>query len=239
MPPVYYLAPSGSRVGLTSVALGIVHALDERGVRVAFFKPIGQSQTHELDRSTHFIASKTSLQPPDPIPLPEAERWLSEKRSQELLERVLTDFQRISVDADVVIVEGLVETVDSAIEDQLNLQLVKTLNAEVILVGSLQDGRSEALEARLRLTAEHYGGLQRGRLIGCIVNRVANPEKAAPKALREQLAKAVALIGRQGLNLIGAVTENAELSAVRTLDIARQLDARVLNEGELSTRRGA
>ena len=162
MPPVYYLAPSGSSVGLTSVALGLVHALDERGIRVAFFKPIGQGHHGEPDRSTHFIACKTSLQPQAPIPLPEAERWLSEKRGQELLERVLTDFQRIAADADVVIVEGLVETVDSAIEDRLNLQLVKTLNAEVILVGSLQDGENAALEARLRLTAEHYGGLERG-----------------------------------------------------------------------------
>jgi phosphate acetyltransferase len=240
MPPVYYLAPSGSSVGLTSVALGLVHALDERGIRVAFFKPIGQGRVghpDEPDRSTHFIACKTSLQPQQPIPLPEAERWLSEKRGQELLERVLTDFQRIAADADVVIVEGLVETVDSAIEDRLNLQLVKTLNAEVILVGSLQDGQTAALEARLRLTAEHYGGLERGRVIGCIINRVPRQGDVASAGLRAQLAKKISLIGRQGLALVGAVTENPELGAVRTLDIARQLQARVLNQGELNTRR--
>lgn len=232
MPPVYYLAPSGSSVGLTSVALGIVHALDERGVRVAFFKPIGQGDTEPddgPDRSTHFIACKTSLQPQEPIPLSEAERWLAERRSQELLERVLTDFQRIAADADVVIVEGLVDTIESAIEDRLNLQLVKTLNAEVILVGSLQDGRCDALEARLRLTAEHYGGMERGRVIGAILNRV-------PRELVDS-ARQISLVGRNGLALVGVVTENPELGAVRTLDIARQLDARVLSEGELHTRR--
>jgi phosphate acetyltransferase len=237
MPPVYYLAPSGSSVGLTSIALGLVHALDERGTRVAFFKPIGQSRSDDPDRSTHFIANKTSLQPPGPIPLPEAERTLSEKRGQELLEQVLIDFQRVAEHADVVIVEGLVETVESAIEDQLNLQLVKTLNAEVILVGSLQDGPPDALEARLRLTAEHYGGLQRGRVIGCIINRVANPERLPNSALRQQLSAAVGLLGRQGLTLVGAVTENAELGAVRALDVARELGARVQSEGELHTRR--
>ncbi|HET8931847.1 MAG TPA: phosphate acetyltransferase [Polyangiales bacterium] len=237
MPPVYYLAPSGSSVGLTTIALGLVHALEERGIRVAFYKPIAQARVDDPDLSTHFIACKTSLQPPAPIPLQEAERTLSEKRGQELLEHVLSDFQQVSSAADVVIVEGLVETIESSIEDRLNLQLVKTLNAEVILVGALQDASSAALEARLRLTAEHYGGLQRGRVIGCIINRVPNPEQRSREALRQQLSAAIASIGRQGLTLLGAVTNNAELSAVRTLDVARQLHARVLNEGELKTRR--
>jgi phosphate acetyltransferase len=225
MPPVYYLAPSGSSVGLTTIALGLVHALEERGIRVAFFKPIAQTSVDAPDRSTHFIACKTSLQPPAPIPLQEAERTLSDKRGQELLERVLTDFQQVSAAADVVIVEGLVETIESSIEDQLNLQLVKTLNAEVILVGSLQDANSAALASRLRLTAEHYGGLQRGRVIGCIINR-------APSSEKQQLSAAV-----RGMELLGTVTNNPELRAVRTLDVARHLQARVLNEGELNTRR--
>ena len=43
MPHTLYLAPSGAKVGLTSIALGLVRALDNRGVRVAFCKPIGQS----------------------------------------------------------------------------------------------------------------------------------------------------------------------------------------------------
>ena len=39
MPHTLYLAPCGAKVGLTSVALGLVRALDNRGVRVAFCKP--------------------------------------------------------------------------------------------------------------------------------------------------------------------------------------------------------
>ena len=48
MPPVYYLAPSGSSVGLTTIALGLVHALEERGIRVAFYKPIAQAHVDAL-----------------------------------------------------------------------------------------------------------------------------------------------------------------------------------------------
>ena len=42
MPHTLYLVPSGPGAGLTSIALGLVRALDNRGIRVAFLKPIGQ-----------------------------------------------------------------------------------------------------------------------------------------------------------------------------------------------------
>ena len=71
MPHTLYLAPCGAKVGLTSVALGLVRALDNRGVRVAFCKPIGQptAQTTGPERSTHFVRATTSLRPALPISL--------------------------------------------------------------------------------------------------------------------------------------------------------------------------
>ena len=64
-PYTLFLAPSGSDVGLTTMTLGLVRALDVRGVRVAFCKPIGQSFHHDdgPERSTHFIRSTTQLTP--------------------------------------------------------------------------------------------------------------------------------------------------------------------------------
>jgi phosphate acetyltransferase len=42
MEHAFFLAPAGSGIGLTTVALGLLKALDQRGIRVAFFKPIAQ-----------------------------------------------------------------------------------------------------------------------------------------------------------------------------------------------------
>ena len=76
MPHLLYLVPSGGSVGLTSVALGVVRALDRRGIRVAFFKPIGQAVSRDRgpERSTYFVRRTSSLAPVNPIPLEEAER---------------------------------------------------------------------------------------------------------------------------------------------------------------------
>jgi phosphate acetyltransferase len=234
-----FLAPCGQRVGLTSVALGLVHALDKRGVRVAFFKPIGQPVAHDNgpERSTHFVSLTTSLRPVAPIPLEEAERLMIAKRTDELLERVVGDYRTSAGDADVVIVEGLVHTPDTPSGAELNHQLITTLSADVIVVGALGRGRVEDLDARLGLTVEQYGGLERGRVIGCIVNRVPNDGNASKQVLSQTLGSQLSLVGRQGLHLIGAIPENAELGAFRTVDVAHHLNAQVIHAGECNTRR--
>lgn len=239
MAHTFYLVPSGSRVGLTTVALGLVHALDKRGIRVGFFKPVGQPEARDTgpERSTHFIASTTALRPVTPIPLLEVERLIAEKRTDELLERVIRDFKTSVDGADVVIVEGLVHTPDSPGEEELNYRLIAALSAEVILVGAPREDEIEDFDARLRVTAGFYGGLERGRVIGCILNRLQSGAEPAPEALRRRLGSKIGLVGRHGFHLIGAIPQATELAAARTADVARVLGARVLCEGEMSSRR--
>jgi len=62
MKHAFFLAAAGTGVGLTTVALGLVSALDRRGVRVAFFKPIAQASEGDSgpERSTLFIRKTTT-----------------------------------------------------------------------------------------------------------------------------------------------------------------------------------
>jgi len=226
MPHLLYLVPSGGSVGLTSVALGVVRALDRRGIRVAFFKPIGQAVSRDRgpERSTYFVRRTSSLAPVNPIPLEEAERLIAAGRSDQLFERVLRGFHESAGDADVVIIEGLVDSQETAGEAELNRLLVNTLSAEVIVVGSLAEGSSGELEARLEWTASRFGGFGPGRVVGCIVNRVP---RDAPTLL----------LSRPEFNLLGAIPDNPELMAYRTIDLARYLNAKVIHEGEINQRR--
>ena len=230
-----YLTPSGHSVGLTSVALGLMHALDKRGARVAFYKPIGQRAANDRgpERSTHFVSLTTSLHPTIPIPIEEAERLMITRSRDELLDRVIRDFNASAQHADVVIVEGLVHRPDSADEVELNRELIRTLGADVIIVGALGTGRVEELESRMRLSIEQHGGT----IIGCIVNRVPNERNLSAPELRRTLAASLGWIERRGYHLLGAIPENPELGACRTIDVARHLGARILHEGELKTRR--
>jgi phosphate acetyltransferase len=247
MPHTLYLVPSGSGVGLTSLALGLVRALDNRGIRVAFFKPIGQpvGADHGPERSTHFIRRTSPLRPATPMSIEEASRLILLRRMDELLERVVRDFHASAGDADVVVVEGLVHTRDAAGEAELNRELVQTLSAEVILAGALGTTPLGEFESRLELAASPYGGFGSERVIGCIVNRVPVARDGGPGRLGRLGVGGDCgggdprwdLLSKPELNVIGVVPENPELMACRTIDIARHLEAEVIHEGEILTRR--
>src|SRR6266403_2327349 len=85
MKPVFFLAPAGRGQGLTTVALGLVVALDRRGVRVSFYKPISEEIGSESrrERSTHFLRATTTISPADPLPLAEATKLISDGRLDE------------------------------------------------------------------------------------------------------------------------------------------------------------
>ncbi len=256
MPHTLYLVPSGGGVGLTSLALGLVRALDNRGIRVAFFKPIGQPFGHDTgpERSTYFIRRLSPLVPATPITLEEAERLIVARRTDELLERVVRDFHVSAGNADVVVVEGLAELRDSPSASDLNLLLVQTLSAQVIMAGSLGRTPIAEFEARLELAANPYGGFGGDRVIGCLVNRVPVPSvHPVPSVQTIQSVQTISdgqprsalapdpgratLLSRPELNVIGAVPENPELTACRTIDIARHLEAETVHEGEIRSRR--
>ena len=171
MKHTFFLAPAGTGVGLTTVSLGLANALDRRGVRVAFFKPISQRTdgVSGLERSTHFIRSTTTLQPADPIPVAIATKMMSEGRLDELLGKVISAFHNSTATADVVVIEGLRFAQGDSRLGSLNQELVKTLNAEVILVASGADKAMDQLDDQIEYTAKAFSGIQ--KLLGVIVNR--------------------------------------------------------------------
>ncbi|HET9954917.1 MAG TPA: phosphate acetyltransferase [Polyangiaceae bacterium] len=243
MPHPIYLAPSGSQVGLTSVALGLVRSLDKRGMRVAFFKPIAQMERNQHERetgperSTYFIRKTTSLQPTDPIPLETAERLLLAHRTDELLERVLRDYHVSARDADVVVIEGLVHSPNLPFEVELNLELIQALGADVVLVASQGQNTTADLDSLLELSAEQYGGEHGTRLVGCIVNRVPRNDSNTPEDYLRETYQRSQFIHSGKIRLLGAIPNEPDLSACRTVDVARHLGAEVLFEGELTKRR--
>jgi phosphate acetyltransferase len=119
MKHTFFLAPAGVGVGLTTVCLGLVNALDRRGVRVAFFKPIAQGSEGDSgpERSTHFIRATTTLEPWDPIPLAIAIKVIAEQGMDQLMGSVIAAYDKSTVSGDLVVVEGLLhEGGDSYLE---------------------------------------------------------------------------------------------------------------------------
>jgi phosphate acetyltransferase len=237
MKHAFFLAPAGTGAGLTTVSLGLFNALDRHGVRVAFFKPISQRTDSPtgLERSTHFVRATTTLEPADPITVTRAIRMISEGQLDELLGRLIAAFENSTATADVVVIEGLRSGRGEPHPGGLNEELVKTLNAEVILVASAADKTAEQLDDQIEYSAKVFGGVE--KLLGVIINHYPVSDDGTLPDPADRIRSESRLLRQGKLHLIGAIPQNDGLTYPRTIDIQRHLKAEVLNAGEMEHRR--
>jgi phosphate acetyltransferase len=233
MKPVFFLAPAGRGHGLTTVALGLVTALDRRGVRVSFYKPISEDRGDEFqpERSTHFLRATTALEPPDPLSMAEATKLVSSGRLDELLGKVIGTFEKSSENADLAIIEGLLPSAEDPYRGSLNLELIKTLSAQVILVMGIVEGSVVDLDEQIEYAAKTYGGID--KIVGLIVNRC--PAERSDEVLNH--LRDSRLCRRGVCHLIGVIPYNESLIFCRAIDVQRHLKAAVIYAGEMESRR--
>ena len=95
----------------------------------------------------------------------------------------------------------------------------------------------EEFDERIEVAATQYGGLDSGTIIGAIINHVPDPEKLTLAGFGIRWPNRAACSTAESFHLVGAIPQNPELTACRTIDIARHLGADVLHDGEIQTRR--
>ena len=248
MPTNLFLAPTGLHSGLTSTGLGLVRALEHIGVRVGFFKPIAQKvrQDEPVDRSVLFVRAVSDLHTPDPLDLKYAQGLINHGQTEQLMEEIIGLYQQASRDVDVVIIEGLVPNAADTYTARLNINLARSLSAEVILVCSPGQRSAQELDEWLDFHARLFASPDDPDVVGCILNKVGEPPEnpdmdpsAGPPEQPEipDYGHRCRILNNGRLKLIAVIPWTPSLLAPRTLDVAKYLDARILNGGERERRR--
>ena len=243
MKHTFFLAASGAGSGLTSVALGVFRALDRRGIKVGFCKPISQEVIAEgdVDPSISLVTQTTGYEPADPIPFDVAERYVRNDNIDDLMERIVGIVGESSKDIDVLVVEGLLPTAEQSFPSLVNSAIVSALSADVIIVNAMDNPKEnptiEKLQEDIETAASLYGGWKDPNVIGCIINKVRIEEGKEVAEVRAEIQKECALFRDGTFQLIGCVPWNDTLPTARVSDVAKHLDAIVINEGEMETRR--
>ena len=235
---IFYVAPTHHGVGLTSVSLGLVRALDKLGCRVRFFKPIAQTSLgNGPEHSVEMVRATISQQTVDPINFRRVEDLLGANKRDVLMEEIVSNFDRVTTGADVVIVEGMVPTRDAPYLARMNADVAKTLNGKVILVSQFEkgEGPQETVE-QLHIAADMFGGLESSNVLGYVLNKL-NPECMDMLSHEESAFEPLPGLERTNTLPLGYVPWRSELSAVRTKDVADELKVEVLHAGEISNRR--
>jgi len=243
------VAPAGRQVGLTTACLGLVRALDRRGVRVAFAKPIA---ARGEDRVSTLVRLGAQLSPPASIPRAEADDLLAAGDDQTLMERVVALCAQAADGADVLVVAGMWPEPGMVHSSRVNALMLKALDAELVLVGSPRGETPEELASAMAIAARGLGALSDGAAVSCFLNRVGahasaaragesrsiwleageevEPDEAELQAYRSALEA-------ERLRPIAVVPSRSDLAAPRVKDLAQALGARVLRAGDQDRRR--
>ncbi|GEA62062.1 phosphate acetyltransferase [Vibrio comitans] len=245
------LVPISAGVGLTSVSMGIIRAMERKGVNVSFYKPIAQPRTggNQPDLTSTILESNNDIKIGTPMPMDETQSLIRNEQTDILLETIVERYNSIN-DSDVTLIEGLVPTRKHTFAHQINAEIAKTLGAEIVFVATPGTYNAAQLAERIEFVVSNYGGKKNKNISGVIVNKVNAPVDEAGRTrpdlseifdesdiAKQADVKAMEIINSSPVRVLGCVPWKVDLIATRAIDMAKHLNADIINEGEIDKRR--
>ncbi len=221
--PNFLLVPIGTKTGLTSISLGLLRALQRSGRRPVYYKPVSYKPTPAGDTEAAIVfANKLfHLNPPPPQPLSKVEELVGAGRDDDLIELMVSDFDRVTAaEHDVAIIEGVVPDSERGFLSNKNAQIAAALNANVILVAAAGNHSAEQVADQINLAAQEYANSHTD-VAGFIINRYHGNDS---KAFAAEVAAKV----RSDTPCMGVLPFAPEQSLRRMADIAGYLNAQVI-----------
>ena len=241
------LIPVGFGVGLTSVSLGLLHACQQKGIKVGHFKPISQPSRNKLAKKNSSTEAISLSQNSRCISLNYFEEKMADGKHDVVLEEIVANFNDFNQGQEVVIIEGLIPTTRQPYAGRINRDVAQALGADIVLVAAPGNDTAHEFEDRIEVSAGTYGGTKNKHLIGCIINKLNAPDQDEFGLLpREEEIntdfdispwKNLSIFKNRHFDLLGSVTWEMDLIAPRIMDIANYLDAKVINAGDMEHRR--
>ena len=225
------VAPVADHAAMARTCLGLLRALDRRGVKVSYVKPVAQPRADgRPDQSSQLVAAITALRPPEPVTTAQLEELLGEGELDVVLEKIVAAWKPVYGGSNVVVIQGLSSGPARLYASSLNEALARALDADVVLAGSWPaDGDAEELAEQFAIAASGYMAGEQARVVGCVIHGLPAADAAAAAGLRAELA-------RRQLAVAAEVPYRPELTWPRIRDLVRHLHPQILHEGDMSRR---
>lgn len=223
-----FLSSIYQNAGKTSISLGLYKILQERKVKTAFMKPIGQQYVHvgdlDIDKDSYLIAevfhTKKKFQEMSPVTIGRGytEKYIFNPHKEKLQEAILKAFNSLKRGKEAMIIEGTGHAGVGSVIDFSNADVAKLLGAKAIIISEGGIGKSID-EVVLNKALFDLKGVE---VIGVIVNKVM-PEKyeKVERALRQGLLN-------KGIKLLGVIPLDPLLSTPTVEQVRNALNLKLL-----------
>ncbi len=232
-----FLSSISQNAGKTSISLGLYKILQERKIKTAFMKPIGQEYVHvgeiNIDKDSYLIGevfhTKKRFKEMSPVTIGRGytEKYIFNPHKDKIEEKIVKAHKDLIKGKEALIVEGTGHAGVGAVIDFSNADVARLLGAKVIIIGEGGIGKSID-EIVLNKALFDLRGVE---VIGVIVNKVM-PEKyeKVEPALRRGLEN-------KGIRLLGVLPLDPLLSVPTVGQIKDRLGLKLLCGEEGAGRR--
>jgi phosphate acetyltransferase len=226
-----YLAATGQNRGKTTVALGLMAALLDRGLEAGFIKPVGQryANVDGQPADEDAILMRSALGLPDaladmsPVHIPRGftRAYIRGEVTPDLPARISSAHARVAEGRQAVLIEGTGHAGVGAVVGLSNAAVARLLGAPALIVSEAGVGRPiDEIVLNHALFARH--GVE---VVGAIVNKVdADAHPTLPEVLREGLK-------RHGIDLVGMLPFRPMLSNPTLSMLVEQMAGELLAPG--------
>ena len=226
-----YLAATGMNRGKTTVSLGLLAALIDRGLDTGFIKPVGQryAVVDDVPADEDAILMKTVFGMSDPlavmspvhIPRGFTKSYISGDVTEDLGSRIRHAHAEAAQGRDVLLIEGTGHAGVGAVIDLSNADVAHMLGAPAVIVSEAGVGRPiDEIVLNHALFTAH--GVE---VVGAVINKVdADAHPSLPTVLRAGLA-------RHGIELLGMLPYRPLLSSPTLSMLVQQMPGEVLHPG--------
>eukprot|EP00659_Diplonema_papillatum_P002836 gene2836-4443_t len=222
----FMVAATGQHVGKTTTCLGLVSGLLDKGKKVSFLKPVGQSWVevdqvqegdkdmkrikHRVDKDCILFKEKFNLECPytlmSPVLIPSGytKAFINGETPSpdELLSRIQHDYNKLAEISDVVVVEGTGHAGVGSIIELNNARVAKALGLKVVLIGTGGIGSAIDTLSLSKAVLEAEGV----EIAGVLLNKMQKGKDDIPEYVRKVVE------GRWGVPLLGVMGHNKLLS---------------------------
>jgi phosphate acetyltransferase len=215
-----FMVPVGLGVGLTSVTMGLVQALERHGVDVSYFNP--------------FVEGGLNIE--------KIEHLLSQGKEEVILESIIRQVEEKSIQDGIIVIQGIISNQLRPYAPSLNNEISKALDAEVIFVATPGGKSPEELKEQIKIASKPYGGIHAPKLIGCMINKVGAPidkygntwiDLFDPPEDTNKTYAFCHIFDEPTFKTLGCFPWERQLMAPRVSDVADYLNAEIISPGKL------
>ncbi|AFP85731.1 phosphate acetyltransferase [secondary endosymbiont of Heteropsylla cubana] len=252
MSRIIMLLPTDSGIGLTSIRLGLSRVMKKKGIKLSVLKPIIKTplKNTNINSITYFNPSYSHTPYNQPLDIKYIEYMLASNKKDSLMEEIFFCCQAESKKSEVVILEGFAASHKNSHFNSLNYEIARTLNAEIVFIVPIKTNILGQIVANIELLCLSFGGKQNRKIAGVIFNKLHLPfdretliqedfleiihhtHKEKIKNIEPSL-----LYKYSPLPVLGYIPWNVDLIVMRAIDIACNIGATIIHDGDIQTRR--